>query len=156
LGFFQKLRFLYHVLLTNSSEITKEYVENCKNKDLLESLLKEMSGEFPQLSKILIEERDLYMTNVLHTLLHKYTLEKYNASREAKVDFEPVVGVAVVGIGHVKGIKENWNRHIDSASLLTIPQPSSGYRLFKLALRFTLWAGVGYATYKVGKSILGR
>lgn len=43
---------------------------------MLEELLKEMAGEFPLLSKIFVEERDLYMTNALHTLLRKSTFDK--------------------------------------------------------------------------------
>lgn len=43
---------------------------------MLEELLKEMAGEFPLLSKIFVEERDLYMTNTLHTLLRKSTYDK--------------------------------------------------------------------------------
>lgn len=43
---------------------------------MLEELLKQMAGEFPLLSKIFVEERDLYMTNALHTLLKKSTFDK--------------------------------------------------------------------------------
>jgi pheromone shutdown protein TraB len=57
-------------------------VERCKNKDLLEELLKEMAGEFPQLSRIFVEERDQYMTHVLHTLLKKTTEDKIKAARK--------------------------------------------------------------------------
>lgn len=59
----------------------KEDVERCKNKDLLEELLKEMAGEFPQLTKIFVEERDLYMVHILRTLMQKAIIEKWNTSR---------------------------------------------------------------------------
>lgn len=51
-------------------------MERCKKSDMLEELLKQMAGEFPLLSKIFVEERDLYMTNALHTLLKKSTFDK--------------------------------------------------------------------------------
>ena len=43
-----------------STFFRQEDVERCKNKDLLEALLKEMAGEFPQLTKILVDERGMF------------------------------------------------------------------------------------------------
>jgi hypothetical protein len=40
-------------------------VEKCKQRDLLEQLLKEMTGEFPALSQVFVEERDIYLTHSL-------------------------------------------------------------------------------------------
>lgn len=45
----------------------KEDVEKCKQKDLLEEMLKEMTGEFPGLSKVFVEERDTFLA---HSLKH--------------------------------------------------------------------------------------
>ena len=86
------------------------------------------------------------MTNVLHTMLQKSTIEKINACRKVNgnpftivrvsrfenfrlktiyiyipilVPYEPVNIVAVVGIGHVSGIVANWNEHIDITELIT-------------------------------------
>jgi len=64
-------------------EFRQEDVERCKNKDLLEELLREMAGEFPQLSKIFVDERDQYITHILHSLLQRTSAEKWNASRIA-------------------------------------------------------------------------
>lgn len=50
---------------------------------MLESVLKDMADKFPRLARILVEERDMYMTSVLHNILQKTTHEKYNASKEA-------------------------------------------------------------------------
>jgi pheromone shutdown protein TraB len=57
----------------------KEDVERCKQSDLLEELLREMAGEFPELSRIFVEERDQYMVNGLRTVLRKTTIDKRNA-----------------------------------------------------------------------------
>jgi len=153
LNFFQKMRFFYHIFLTNQTPITPEDVERCKNKDLLEALLKEMAGEFPQLSKILVDERDQYMTNVLHTIMQKSTIEKVNACRKTNAEYEPVNVVAVVGIGHVAGIVANWNRHIDNTELLIVPKPSLTYRTIKLLFKLSLLAGTGYVSFKFGRMI---
>ena len=43
----------------------KEDVERCKQKDLLEEMLREMTGEFPALSEVFVSERDLFLANSL-------------------------------------------------------------------------------------------
>ncbi|CAK5082651.1 unnamed protein product [Meloidogyne enterolobii] len=78
-----------------------------------------MAGEYPQVSRILVDERDQYMTQVLHHLLQRGTVEKLCASKKCRATFEPLTIVAVVGMGHVKGIHANWPKPIDSAALLT-------------------------------------
>ena len=47
------------------SSFSKEEVEKCKEKDLLEEMLREMTGEFPPLSEVFVKERDLFLTNSL-------------------------------------------------------------------------------------------
>lgn len=41
---------------------SKEEIERCKQKDLLEEMLAEMTGEFPELSHVFVKERDIYLT----------------------------------------------------------------------------------------------
>uniref|UniRef100_A0A183EVG9 TraB domain containing n=1 Tax=Gongylonema pulchrum TaxID=637853 RepID=A0A183EVG9_9BILA len=125
LGIFQKLRLFFHLVLSHRATVTQEEVERCKQSDMLEGLLKEMAGEFPLLSKIFVEERDLYMTNALHTLLRKTTFNKRVAWFKANaihdvvsVPWQPVSVVAVVGMGHVPGIISSWNTNIDVGPLL--------------------------------------
>ena len=45
---------------------SKEDVERCKQRDLLEEMLREMTGEFPALSKVFVTERDQYLAHSLH------------------------------------------------------------------------------------------
>jgi len=47
------------------SRYRKEDVEKCKQKDLLEEMLKEMTGEFPGLSKVFVDERDTFLAHAL-------------------------------------------------------------------------------------------
>lgn len=44
---------------------SKEEVERCKQKDLLEEMLHEMTGEFPALSRVFVSERDIFLANSL-------------------------------------------------------------------------------------------
>ena len=74
-------------------------MERCKKKDLLEEMLEEMTGEFPALSRVFVQERDL-------CLAHSMQLAAADAATEARADnyAEPPSVVGVVGIGHVAGI----------------------------------------------------
>ncbi|CAD5220680.1 unnamed protein product [Bursaphelenchus okinawaensis] len=155
LGILQKIRLIYHVISSNRTSVTQEDVENCKEKDLLESLLKEMAGEFPQLSKIFVEERDKYMAYVLQSLMQSSTCAKITAWRncKTKVDYQPLKMVAVVGIGHMKGIQESWNSHINNLELLEIPPPSLTSRVCGVVIKVAIVSGIGYLTYKAGKGI---
>ena len=45
---------------------SKEDVEKCKQKDLLEQTMSEMIGEFPALHRTIVAERDIYLTHTLH------------------------------------------------------------------------------------------
>ncbi|KAK0398938.1 hypothetical protein QR680_002820 [Steinernema hermaphroditum] len=157
LGFFQKLRLFIHILRCNSDEITQEDVENCKKKDLLEELLKEMSGEFPQLSKIFVDERDKYMVSTLHSLIKQNTQTKRAAWRslnDPTIPFQPITIVGVVGIGHMPGIMKYWDQHIDVAELLKTPPPSKVGKyirgsFYAVGTGITLWA-----TYRIGAIVL--
>lgn len=54
--------------MTNSncvSFFSKEDVEKCKQKDLLEQTMSEMIGEFPALHQTIVAERDIYLTHTL-------------------------------------------------------------------------------------------
>ena len=57
LSWWQTLRLGWNIL-TNKDPITKEDVENCKNKDLLQNMLAEMAGEFPALSSVFVVSSD--------------------------------------------------------------------------------------------------
>ena len=98
--FWEKLKLTgqFVASLVGVDEISEEEVENLKNKDMLETLLSEIGESQPQLKKILIDERDLYLA------------EKIRKAPGEKI-------VAVVGAGHVPGIKQAWNSTIDIEEL---------------------------------------
>ncbi|VDK71338.1 unnamed protein product, partial [Onchocerca ochengi] len=156
LSFFQKLRLFYHIILSHKTTITQEEVERCKKSDMLEELLKQMAGEFPLLSKIFVEERDLYMTNALHTLLKKSTFDKRVAWSKTDAAWQPVSVVAVVGMGHVPGIISNWNKRIDVGDLLIVPQPTHTEKFIRLTLKAMIIGVVGYVFYQVGSKVVNR
>lgn len=89
---------------------------------------------------------------VLHSVMQKYTAEKIAAWANCrdKVAYQPLNIVGVVGLGHMKGIEQNWNRHIDQTSLLTVPEPSRASRVVRFGVKVCVYGLVGYGFYRVG------
>lgn len=88
-----------------------------KNSDVLTQMVKEFSTEFPSLARTLIDERDIYMAFVLRKCVGN------------KI-------VAVVGKGHVNGIKANFSKQLPNiAPIMEIQQkPSMWKKMFKMVL----------------------
>ncbi len=104
MGFFGKLKLLFHLLLSlgEVEDIKEEDIERMKQEDILESLLAEVGRSLPVLKSILIDERDMYLS------------QKIRQSPGKKI-------LAVVGAGHVAGIKRNWDKEINLGELEIIP-----------------------------------
>ena len=73
-------------------------------RDILEKLLLEMSDQYPELSRVFIDERDEYLAYSLRKCAQPIPIETNSTG------FIPSTVVAVVGIGHVKGIVQQWNQ----------------------------------------------
>jgi pheromone shutdown-related protein TraB len=83
-------------------EITQEQIEEMKKKDVLDALLSEIGESLPEVRRILIDERDQYLS-------HKIRHAPGNRI------------VAVVGAGHVPGILNSWDKEVDLAALEQLP-----------------------------------
>jgi hypothetical protein len=51
-------------------------VERCKQKDLLEQMMAEMIGEFPDLHRTIVSERDVYLTYMLRQAARRLELPR--------------------------------------------------------------------------------
>lgn len=144
LSWWQKLRLAWF-LITAKEPITKEDVEKCKQKDLLEQMLKEMTGEFPALSRVFVEERDIYLAHSLKNLSKPVPLND-----DPEKMLYPIV-VGVVGIGHIPGIVNNWEKDCDIQEIMKCPPPSVIGRLFRWTFRATLIGIVSWGCYRLYK-----
>lgn len=106
MGWWSRIKLLAQLLLSmaQAQEITEADIERMKQQDVLEALLSEVGQAMPQLKSILIDERDRYLAAKI---------------REAP---GPKI-VAVVGAGHVPGIKRYWLEPIELPPLETTPPP---------------------------------
>lgn len=131
LSVWQKLRLAWY-LLTSKDSITADDVERYKQKDLLEEMLGEMTGEFPGLSDVFVTERDLFLAQSL-----KLCAQPVPQPDSRTGYYLPVV-VGIVGMGHVPGIVSNWTKECtreDIAAIVSVPPPSRSAQLFKYGLR---------------------
>lgn len=104
MGLRTKFRLFYHFAasIADTQSITEADIEEMKKKDVLEALLSEMGETFPQVRQVLIDERDLYLTEKIRSAPGKRIL-------------------AIVGAGHVPGIQRNWQEEIDLSTLEALP-----------------------------------
>lgn len=114
MGLWTKMKLLAQ-LVTSMGEmdsIKEEDIEKMKDKDVLETLLSEIGKTLPELRRILIDERDMYLT------------EKIRSAPGKRI-------VAVVGAGHVPGIKRGWNEAIDLNALDVLPPKGKIFSFLK-------------------------
>ncbi|XP_039130768.1 traB domain-containing protein-like [Dioscorea cayenensis subsp. rotundata] len=108
-----RTKFLYYMLfqamfLPSSEELNK-MLKEMDDVDMLTLVIQEMSKAFPTLMETLIHERDMYMASIL-----------------LKVASEHSSIVAVVGKGHLAGIKKHWKQPLDVKHLLEVPPRNTG------------------------------
>ena len=117
-SFFKKGYLLTTIFasLFDSTEISEEKLAEMKQKDVLSELMEEMGSALPDVKRVLIDERDIYLCEKIKTTEGQHL-------------------VAVVGAGHVAGIKEVFkhDRSNELEEITTIP-PVSG-----------IWKAVGWS-----------
>lgn len=114
MGFWSKIKLVFQLMLSlgQLEEITEEDIEKMKQQDVLETLLSEVGKSLPALKTILIDERDQYLA------------EKIRTAPGNKV-------VAVVGAGHIPGIKKYWNADVDTRALEQLPPKDRSVGILK-------------------------
>lgn len=116
LGFFGKFRLLFMLLLSifSQEDISEEEIERLKSEDVLTAALNDLAVSFPRLKSSLIDERDQYLA------------EKIKSAPGKKI-------VAVVGAGHIPGIKTEIYKEHDLNSLTYVPKSANW-------VKWVLWA----------------
>lgn len=142
LSIFQSMKLLWR-LITSNETISKEEVEQCKQRDLLEELMLEMAVEYPAFGDVFVKERDLYLCNSLQTA----------AQPTMPPGRKPLNIVGVVGIGHTAGIVKHWG-NVDQTKIpeiLVIPPPSLSSRIVKKTIKYGTVVLIGYGLFKLIK-----
>merc|ERR1739838_812915 len=69
LSLWHKIKLTWH-MITSKEPISKEEVEKCKQRDFIEEMLAEMTGQFPAISEVFVKERDIYLCRSLQAAAH--------------------------------------------------------------------------------------
>lgn len=138
--FKEKIKILVSLLMdTFGAEIDEELIEKLKEKDVLSEVMKELSTVVPSVKRVLIDERDLYIANKLQEIEGK------------KI-------VAVVGIGHLAGIKKNLSvkkSKVDMKALESVPTKrfKVKYLGYIVPIIFAILLGYGFYAKGAGATI---
>jgi len=117
MGFWKKISLLVQ-LVTSAGDfdsVSEADIEKMKTEDVLEMLLAEIGKSFPEIRRVLIDERDQYLAHEIR------------GAPGTRI-------VAVVGAGHVPGIKRYWDSSIDLAELTRMPPKARFTGLLKWAV----------------------
>lgn len=115
----------------SNQQISEEEIEKLKTKDALEEAMKEFAEQFPDVRESLIDERDKYLAEKIRT-----------APGE--------VIVAVVGAGHVPGIKNYIQEPRNLKKLEEIPPPGKTGKMIGWGLSILFLAVVTYLFMTAG------
>ncbi|XP_048355669.1 traB domain-containing protein isoform X1 [Sphaerodactylus townsendi] len=148
LSFWQKVKLAWGLCFL-SDPISKDDVEKCKQKDLLEQMMAEMIGEFPDLHRTIVSERDIYLTYMLKQAARRTELPRVSEAEPRRS--VPSVVVGVVGMGHVPGIEKNWNTHLNIQEIMSVPPPSTASKILKFVIKTTVFGLMGYGCYRIGQ-----
>ncbi|KAG5242071.1 traB domain-containing protein [Salix suchowensis] len=95
---------LFQALFLPSSEDLDKMLKEMDDVDMLTLVIQEMSKQFPTLMDTLVHERDQYMSSTLLRIAKEHSTV-----------------VAVVGKGHLQGIKKHWGQPVELKDLMEIP-----------------------------------
>ncbi len=117
LGFWRRLKLLPQLVasLFVSGDLSAEDVEKLKQGDQLDDLLESMAKSFPEVKTTLIDERDTYLAQRIREAPGERTL-------------------AVVGAGHVPGIRRQLADQNDLGPLEQVPPPSRVFGILPWAI----------------------
>lgn len=139
-SFFKK-GYLFAALLGSmfdKTEVSEEKLSELKKKDVLAELMEEMGDSLPDVKRVLIDERDMYLA------------EKIRTTPGRKI-------VAVVGAGHVPGIEKHIHddnsRKMEEISI--IPPVSKAFKIVGWTVPVLIIGSIIGIGMKKGVSVAG-
>lgn len=116
-SFWQKIKIFSGLVvgIFVGEEIDKEQIENLKKGDMLHSVIEEFGDSLPQIKKVLIDERDEFMTGKLSML--------------TKLENSPKNILAIVGAGHLVGMVPNFDKPPNQSQMNELTKKSPPNRI---------------------------
>ena len=140
-SFIKKSMLVSSLMLSvfDTEPVTKESLQNLKKQDVLSEMMQELGAEVPALKKVLIDERDQYL-----------------AEKILQADGEKVV--AVVGAGHIEGMKSVLQQahRPDLTSLDVIPPVSPAWKWVGWSIPAIVVGSIALIGYQRGIGAAGE
>ena len=120
-------------------------------------MMLEMAGEFPALSSVFVEERDIFLTHSLQMAADAIPAHALGDEGDVEGAGPPTV-VGVVGIGHMPGIVARWGAVTGDQvrEVVKVEPPSLAARAAVLGVKTLVWAGCLYGAYRVFRGPVSR
>jgi pheromone shutdown-related protein TraB len=139
-SFFKK-GYLFAALLGSlfdRTEVSEEKLTELRKKDVLAELMDEMGDSLPDVKRVLIDERDIYLA------------EKIRTTSGRKI-------LAVVGAGHISGILQHLANDNSSlmAEISTIPPVSRSFKIIGWAIPLLIIGSLITIGFQKGASVAG-
>ncbi|MEM9557698.1 MAG: TraB/GumN family protein [Acidobacteriota bacterium] len=138
--FLRRMVLLSEVLLSllDAPEISEEQLQELREQDVLTELMNEMGKRHPSLKRVLIDERDSYLAQKIH-------------------DSDGQTVVAVVGAGHVQGIRAALENHrvADLDALDVIPPVSPWWKIAGWGVPVLILGTIALIGYQQGLAAAG-
>jgi pheromone shutdown-related protein TraB len=136
MGWWEKSRVSFSLFVDMfGGSVDEEVIEQLKGKDVMTEVIEELAKEAPSVKAVLIDERDIYIAN------------KILKAPGKKV-------VAVVGAGHVAGLKKRLKQKTRNLkSLERAPKKKNGVRHLKWAVPVLFAVLVGYGLLTKGAGV---
>jgi len=141
ISWWQRLRLLGEVSVGvfEDAEISEDELERIRDQDVVTEVMNELGRMMPDLKRVLIDERDAYLA---HEILE--------ASGERIV--------AVVGAGHIAGMKERLEREVraDMDEITSIPADSKGWKIFGWSIPLLIIGSIAAIAVTQGAEAAGE
>lgn len=131
LSFWNKLKLFVQVAtgILVREEIDSDMIEALKKQDQLEAVMAEFAGKYPEIKRRLIDERDTYLAEKIRTAPGKTV-------------------VAVVGAGHVPGIRQQVYQPHALDELMELPTKSIWPTVIKWGVPLVILILIAYGFTK--------
>ena len=131
-----KIKLVFQLIFSfgQVEEISEADIERMKQEDVLAALLTDVGKSLPIVKEILIDERDQYLS---HKIRH---------AAGNKI-------VAVVGAGHVPGIKKHLTQDIDVGALETLPPKGKILKFLKWIIPTAIIGLIIFGFYHGGSNV---
>jgi pheromone shutdown-related protein TraB len=112
-------------------KLDEKTIEQLKEKDTLNALLEQLGKELPSIKSVLVDERDLFIANMIMQ------------AKAKKI-------VAVVGAGHMEGIKRFFDAPRDVSALTVVLRKKSKMRYLNILIPVSFVLLIAYGFYAKG------